>query len=71
MTNLRLISRFAGLSSVLTTALFALRSRGAASPYSHAGAAGSQRALASREPDAEEGHDSPTWPPPEGVYWGM
>ncbi len=71
MTNLRLISRFTGLSSVLTTALFALRSRGTAPSDSQVDAVGSQSALESREPDNEEGDDGSTWPPPEGMYWGM
>ncbi len=68
MTNFRLISRFIGLSSVLTTALFALRSRRTAPPNPQVDALGSQKALESFESDNEE---SRTWPPPEGVYWGM
>jgi len=67
MTNLRLISRLTGMSS----ALFALRSRGTAPPDSQLDALGSQSALESHESDNEEGDDSPTWPPPEGMYWGM
>ena len=71
MTNLRLISRFIGLSSLRTTALFAVRGRETVPPDSWVGALGSQNALKPRESDNERGGDSPTWPPPEGMYWGM
>lgn len=71
MTNLRLISRFIGFSSLPATALFAVRSRGTAPPDSRVGALGSQNALKSRQSDNKRGGDSPTWPPPEGMYWGM
>ena len=50
--NLRLMSRFIALSSVLITALFAFRERATASAVSRVG-------------------ESPSWPPPDGVYWGM
>jgi hypothetical protein len=52
MTNLRLISRFLALSSVLAAAVFAFRERAAPSAVPRVG-------------------ETPSWPPPDGVYWGM
>ncbi len=69
MTTLRFIPRLTGLGSLLTTAIFALRSRGNAVRDSQAAALGSQGAFAS--PEHEEADHTPTWPPPDGVYWGM
>ncbi len=71
MRNLRLISRFIGLSSLLPTALVVLRSREIAPPGFWVDALGSQNPLKSHQSDNERGEDSPTWPPPEGMYWGM
>ncbi len=69
MTNLRLISTSIGFSALLTSALFALRSLGAAPPDPGVGGSSSQDALESQE--SGRGDASPTWPPPEGTYWGM
>jgi hypothetical protein len=61
MTTLKLISTFAGLAS-----FFSLRSREPPPRGSRANALRSQTASQLRERAA-----SPTWPPPDGVYWGM
>jgi hypothetical protein len=70
MTNLRLVCRLIGLSSVLT-ALLALRSRATTSPDSQVGELGSQSALKWHGAASEERGESRCWPPPEGIYWGM
>lgn len=57
----RLISSLAGLGS-----FFALRSRETAPRGSRVDAARLQATSQSRK-----GAASPTWPPPDGVYWGM
>lgn len=61
MTYLKLISTFAGLTSLLS-----LGSREAPPRNSRANAGRSRTA-----PQSRERADSPTWPPPDGVYWGM
>jgi hypothetical protein len=62
MMNLKLVSRPISLSHVLATALFLLGGR-RTTRAEHL-----QGAPRSPESDNEAG---PTWPPPEGMYWGM
>jgi len=71
MTSHRFVSRFTALSSVLTGALVALRRRGMAPPASREEASRSQSASGSRRSGTEEADHGPTWPPPDGTYWGM
>jgi len=71
MADLKVISRFIGLLSVLTTALFALRRRRTGGRGSQVEALGRRSAFAPRGSDNEKQNVTPGWPPPDGVYWGM
>jgi len=70
MTNFRLISRLSALSSVLSM-LFAFRTRSAAAPELEVDGLDSQRAPTLQDSDDEGSDESPSWPPPEDMYWGM
>ena len=63
MTSFKIISKLTAFSSVLSM-LSAFRTRLAAAPGSKVDASGSQRA-----PPLHV--ESPSWPPPEDMYWGM
>ena len=63
MTNFRLISRLTAVSSLLSM-LFAFRSRSKTAPELEVDGPGSQTA-----PPLHV--ESPSWPPPEDMYWGM
>ena len=70
MTSFKIISRLTALSSVLSM-LFAFRRRSTAVPPSKVEGLGSQRAPTLHDSDDEEREESPSWPPPEDMYWGM
>ena len=70
MKNFRLISRLTAFLSALSM-LFAFRSRSTAAPESAVDGVGSQRAPMLHDSDDEERDESPSWPPPEDMYWGM
>jgi len=63
MTRFKIISRLTALSSVQSM-LSAFRSRSVAAPDSKVDRSGAQRA-----PPVQV--ESPSWPPPEDMYWGM
>jgi hypothetical protein len=71
MTDFKFISRFIGLSSELATSLFPLRRRGTASPNLQMSASSAHSEFKSHRPTTVEGDSYTTWPPPEGMYWGM
>ncbi len=67
MTYLKLISSFALISTFAgLTSLFSLGRRGTPPGNSRINAGRSRTALQSRDHG-----DGPTWPPADGVYWGM
>jgi hypothetical protein len=67
MTYLKLISSFALISTFAgLTSLLSLGRRETQPRNSRVNAGRSRTAPQSREPG-----DSPTWPPADGVYWGM
>ena len=70
MTSFKIISRLTALSSVLSM-LFAFRTRSAAAPELEVDGLDSQRAPTLQDSDDEERDESPSWPPPEDIYWGM
>jgi hypothetical protein len=60
MTHFKLVSILTGLSSVVLASLLARRIRADSAPASQANA---HRTIGVEE--------SPSWPPPEDMYWGM
>ena len=71
MAKLRVISLFTSLASVLTSALVAFRTRRASPPVAQLNAAGSRSTFEHGESQSQQRDDSRTWPPADGVYWGM
>ena len=71
MMSLRLISRFIGLSPTRATSLFTLRGDRDSPRDAKVNALSLDSASALDESDNEEREHHPTWPPPDGVYWGM
>ena len=71
MAKLRVISLFTSLASVLTGALVAFRTRRASPPVAELNPAGSRSTLEHRASQSQQPDDSRTWPPADGVYWGM
>jgi len=70
MANFSLTSTFIGLFSALRSALVTVHDRPVALPRPHVDALRSPNAQPQRGSGIER-PGSPTWPPPEGVYWGM
>ena len=71
MANLRIISAFTSLASVLTSALVAFRTRRASPPVTQLNPTGSRTTVEPGGSQSAQRGDSPTWPPADGVYWGM
>ena len=71
MANLRVISKFTSLASVLASALVAFRTRRASPSVAQLNPAGSRTTFEPGGFQGEQRHDSRTWPPADGVYWGM
>jgi hypothetical protein len=70
MATFRAISKSSGLYSLLTSAVTALRGR-AIAPHSGIDAHIQRGSSDLRENEVKSEDESPTWPPADGIYWGM
>jgi len=71
MANLRLIFRFIGLSSAPSKTLVAFPNQQSALAHPHLDelrSSGTKLSSGSSKPGRD---DAPTWPPADGIYWGM
>lgn len=71
MAKLRVISAFTSLASVFTSALVAFRTRRASPPVAQLNPGGSRSIFEHGASQSQQRDDRRTWPPADGVYWGM